>query len=75
MTRRLLPYEHDLIATLGVTEEEYIDFLSIQETYSDPKEGTIVDVRHVNADFNSPDGCWRSFSSGGSATCRKAVRA
>ena len=29
MTRRLLPYEHDLIATLGVTEEEYLDFLSI----------------------------------------------
>jgi len=46
MTRRLLPYEHDLIATLGVTEEEYIDFLSIQEAYSDPKEGTIVDVRN-----------------------------
>jgi hypothetical protein len=47
MTRRLLPYEHDLIATLGVTEEEYIDFLSIQETYSDPKEGTIVDIRNM----------------------------
>lgn len=49
MTRRLLPYEHDLVATLGVTEEEYIDFLSIQETYSDPKEGTIVDVRNMPA--------------------------
>ena len=49
MTRRLLPYEHDLIATLGVTEEEYLDFLSIQETYSDPKEGTIVDVRNMPA--------------------------
>jgi hypothetical protein len=49
MTRRLLPYEHDLIATLGVTEEEYIDFLSIQETYSDPKEGTIVDIRNMPA--------------------------
>ena len=49
MTRRLLPYEHDLIATLGVTEEEYIDFLSIQEAYSDPKEGTIVDVRNMPA--------------------------
>lgn len=47
MTRRLLPYEHDLIATLGVTEEEYLDFLSIQETYSDPKEGTIVDIRNM----------------------------
>ena len=47
MTRRLLPYEHDLIATLGVTEEEYLDFLSIQEVYSDPKEGTIVDIRNM----------------------------
>lgn len=47
MTRRLLPYEHDLIATLGVTEEEYLDFLSIQEAYSDPKEGTIVDIRNM----------------------------
>jgi hypothetical protein len=47
MTRKLLPYEHDLIATLGVTEEEYLDFLSIQETYSDPKEGTIVDIRNM----------------------------
>jgi hypothetical protein len=47
MTRKLLPYEHDLIATLGVTEEEYLNFLSIQETYSDPKEGTIVDIRNM----------------------------
>ena len=47
MTRRLLPYEHDLIATLGVTEEEYLDFLSIQKAYSDPKEGTIVDIRNM----------------------------
>jgi hypothetical protein len=47
MTRRLLPYEHDLIATLGVTEEEYLNFLSIQEAYSDPKEGTIVDIRNM----------------------------
>ncbi len=45
MTRKLLPYEHDLIATLGVTEEEYLDFLSIQEAYTDPKEGTILDAR------------------------------
>jgi hypothetical protein len=49
MTRRLLPYEHDLIATLGVTEEEYLDFLSIQEAYSDPKEGTIVDIKNMPA--------------------------
>jgi hypothetical protein len=54
MTRKLLPYEHDLIATLGVTEEEYLDFLSIQETYVDPKEGTIADIR--NMPFLAPVG-------------------
>jgi hypothetical protein len=47
MTRRLLPYEHDLAATLGVTEEEYVEFLSIQETYNDPKEGTVLDIRNM----------------------------
>jgi len=47
MTRKLLPYEHDLIATLGITKEEYLDFLAIQQSYTDPKEGTIFDVRNV----------------------------
>jgi hypothetical protein len=34
MTRKLLPYEHDLIAHLGVTEEEYLDFLDVQIDYT-----------------------------------------
>jgi hypothetical protein len=46
MTRKLLPYEHDLIATLGITKEEYLDFLAIQQTYTDAKEGTIFDIRN-----------------------------
>ena len=34
MTRKLLPYENELIAQLGVTEEEYLDFLSVQIDYT-----------------------------------------
>ena len=34
MTRKLLLYEHDLIAYLGVTEEEYLDFLDVQIDYT-----------------------------------------
>jgi hypothetical protein len=47
MTRKLLPYEHELVEVLGITEEEYIDFLSIQAEYRDPKEGTIYDTRAI----------------------------
>ena len=47
MTRNLLPYEYELVEALGITEEEYIDFLSIQVAYSDPKEGTIYDTRSI----------------------------
>lgn len=46
MTRKLLPYEHDLIATLGISKEEYLDFLAVQEQYKDSKEGTILDIRN-----------------------------
>lgn len=46
MTRKLLPYEYDLIEALGVTKEEYLDFLAVQVQYSDPKQGTILDVRN-----------------------------
>lgn len=34
MTRRLLPYEHQLIEALDVTEEEYLDFLAATQNYS-----------------------------------------
>lgn len=46
MTRKLLPYEYDLIEALGVTKEEYLEFLAVQVQYSDPKEGTVLDVRN-----------------------------
>lgn len=44
MTRKLLPYEHELIKALKVTEEEYVDFLSAQYDYSQSPEerGEIV---------------------------------
>ena len=48
-TRKLLPYEHDLIEMLGVTEEEYLAFLSVQKEYNDPKVGTVLDIRNIPA--------------------------
>lgn len=46
MTRKLLPYEHQLIEVLGVTEEEYLEFLYYQKEYEDIKVGTQLDVRN-----------------------------
>ena len=46
MTRKLLPYEYDLIDALGVTKEEYLDFVAQQHIYKDPKQGTALDVRN-----------------------------
>lgn len=46
MTRKLLPYEYELIETLGITREEYFDFLDQQHTYKDIKAGTQLDVRN-----------------------------
>jgi hypothetical protein len=34
MTRKLLPYEYELIATLGVSKEEYLDFVAQQHIYT-----------------------------------------
>jgi hypothetical protein len=45
MTRKLLPYEYDLIETLGVSKEEYLDFVAQQHIYEDVKDGTLLDVR------------------------------
>ena len=47
MTRKLLPYEHELIEALGVTREEYFDFLDQQHAYTDIKAGTQLDVRNL----------------------------
>ncbi len=44
--RKLLPYEHQLIEALGVTKEEYLNFVAIQQDYKDPKVGTVLDVRN-----------------------------
>jgi hypothetical protein len=34
MTRRLLPYEHQLIDALGITKEEYLEFVKAQFDYT-----------------------------------------
>lgn len=46
MTRKLLPYEYELIATLGISKEDYLEFLAIQAEYSDPKQESIFDIRN-----------------------------
>jgi len=44
--RKLLPYEHQLIEALGITEEEYWQFYLARLNYKDAKAGTIYDVRN-----------------------------
>lgn len=46
MTRKLLPYEYELIQTLGVSKEEYLEFLAVQQQYTDVKVGTNLDIRN-----------------------------
>jgi hypothetical protein len=46
MTRKLLPYEYDLIDALGVSKEDYLDFVAQQQIYEDVKEGTVLDARN-----------------------------
>lgn len=48
MTRKLLPYEYELIETLGITREEYFDFLDQQHVYKDSKIGTQLDIQNAN---------------------------
>lgn len=50
MTRKLLPYEHDLIDALGVSKEEYLDFVAQQHIYKDIKEGSVADIRNTGAE-------------------------
>lgn len=45
MTRKLLPYEHQLVQELGVTEQEYLDFLAAQRDYSQSEEQRLEIVR------------------------------
>ena len=45
-SRKLLPYEHQLADALGLTKEQYLDFIAQQHVYSDVKEGTVLDARN-----------------------------
>ncbi len=45
--RKLLPYEYQLIESLGISKEEYLDFVAQQHIYTDIKEGTALDVRNA----------------------------
>lgn len=47
MTRKLLPYEYQLIEQLGISKEEYLEFVAIQAAYNDPKAGTVFDTRNA----------------------------
>jgi hypothetical protein len=44
--RKLLPYEHQLIESLDISKEQYLEFVAIQQEYKDPKVGTALDVRN-----------------------------
>jgi len=45
MNRKLLPYEHDLARALGVTEQEYLEFLAAQRDYSQSDEQRLETLR------------------------------
>lgn len=47
MTRKLLPYEHQLIDALGISKEEYLDFIAAAPVYEDAKQGTVFDIRNA----------------------------
>lgn len=44
--RKLLPYEHQLVEALGITKEEYLEFVAVQQEYKDAKIGTALDIRN-----------------------------
>jgi hypothetical protein len=46
MTRKLLPFEHELIDILDISKDEYLEFVALQAKYSDIKLGTNLDVRN-----------------------------
>jgi hypothetical protein len=45
MKRRLLPYEHELVRALGVSEEEYLDFLAVQHDFTRSPEEKLQELR------------------------------
>lgn len=44
--RSLLPYEYGMIDALGITKQEYLDFVCAKQEYIDAKEGSLLDVRN-----------------------------
>ena len=50
MDRKLLPYEHQLIDALGITKEEYLAFVAVQQEYADNKVGTALDIRNTGTE-------------------------
>jgi hypothetical protein len=45
MTRKLLPYEHELIRALKITKEEYLDFLAAQHDFTRSPEEKLQELR------------------------------
>jgi hypothetical protein len=45
MTRKLLPYEHELLQILKVSEEEYLEFLAVQHDFSRSREEKLQELR------------------------------
>jgi hypothetical protein len=45
MTRKLLPYEYELIQALNISKEEYLDFLSAQHDFTRSREEKLQELR------------------------------
>ena len=45
MTRKLLPYEHELIEILKISKEEYLDFLAAQHDFTRSREEKLQELR------------------------------
>lgn len=45
MTRKLLPYEHELIEILKISKEEYLDFLAVQHDFTRSREDKLQELR------------------------------
>ena len=45
MTRKLLPYEHELLQILKVSEEDYLEFLAVQHDFSRSREEKLQELR------------------------------
>jgi hypothetical protein len=45
MTRKLLPYEHELIEILKVSEEDYLEFLAVQHDFTRSREEKLQELR------------------------------